>query len=73
MCSDTSVLVLIDLRFCANCLCCLHPFSGSRVAAFWKIAAHSDNDMFSKYKHQIFNLYFPTSVFAVGMVFFLIA
>ena len=37
------------------------------MAAFWKIAAHSAYDMFSKYKYLNANLVFPTSVFGVGI------
>ena len=32
------------------------------MAAYWKIAAHSTYDMFSKYKYLIVNLFFPTAV-----------
>ena len=28
------------------------------MAAYWEIATHSANDMFSKYKYQIVNLVF---------------
>ena len=33
--------------------------SNNRVATYWKIAAHSAHDMFSKYKYLIVNLVFP--------------
>ena len=44
------------------------------MTAYWEIAAHSVDDMFSKYKYMylIVNLVFPTPVFGVGN-FFLIA
>ena len=32
----------------------------------WEIAAHSDYDMFSKYKYLTVNLVLPTSVFALA-------
>ena len=38
---------------------------------YWEIAAHSAYDMFSKYKKLIVNLVFPTSVFGVGISFWL--
>ena len=41
------------------------------MAAYWKIAAHSAYDMFSKYKYVIVNLVFPTSFFGVGISFIL--
>ena len=41
------------------------------MAAYWKTAAHSVYDMFSKYKYLIVNLFFP-SRFWIGH-FFLIA
>ena len=43
------------------------------MAACWKIAAHMASYMFSKYKYLIVNLDFPTTVFGVGISFFLIA
>ena len=36
-----------------------------------KIAAHSAYDVFSWYKYLIVNLVFPTSVFGVGIFFYL--
>ena len=39
------------------------------MTAFWEIAAHSAYDMFSTYKYIIVNLFFPTSVFGVGISF----
>ena len=39
------------------------------MAAYWEIATHSAYDMFSKYKYLIRNLFFPTSVFGVGISF----
>ena len=36
------------------------------MAAYWKIAAHSAYDIFSKYKYLIVNLVFPASVFRSG-------
>ena len=39
------------------------------MAAYWEIAAYSTYDMFSKYKYLIVNLFFPTSVFVVGISF----
>ena len=33
--------------------------SGNGVVAYWKIAAHMANHMFSKYKYLIVNLVFP--------------
>ena len=41
------------------------------MTAFWEIAAHSADDMFSKYKYLIVNLVFTTSVF--GVAFLMIA
>ena len=32
---------------------------GNGVVAYWKIAAHTANDMFSKYKYLIVNLVLP--------------
>ena len=45
--------------------------SGKRVAAYWEIDAHSAYNMFSKYMYPIVNLGFPTSVFGVGISFWL--
>ena len=39
------------------------------MAAYWERAAHSVDDMFSKYKYLIVNLFFPTSVFGMGISF----
>ena len=39
------------------------------MAAYWEVAAHSANDMFSKYKYLIVNLVFPTTGFGVGIYF----
>ena len=36
---------------------------------YLEIAAHSANDMFSKYKYLIVNLVFPISVFGVAVSF----
>ena len=44
---------------------------GNRVTAYWEIAAHSAFDMFSKCWYLIGNLVFPTSVFGVGISFWL--
>ena len=37
--------------------------SGNSVAVYWKTAAHSATDIFSKYKYRFVNLIFSTSVF----------
>ena len=58
---------------CAVCtLCTFTTFLLSldnRVAVYLEIAAHSANDMFSKYKYLIVNLVFSTSVFREGISF----
>ena len=46
------------------------------MAAYWEVAAHWAYDVFSKYciilyKYLIVNLVFPTSVFGVGISFWL--
>ena len=72
-------MVLFVLCFGVEFLCCLDLMcvfisllsSGGWVVAYWKIAAHSAYDMFSKCEYLIVNLVFPTSVFRVGI--FLIA
>ena len=37
------------------------------MAAYWEIAAHSANDVFSEYKYVIVNLVNPISGFEVGI------
>ena len=41
------------------------------MTAYWEIAVHSVDDMFSKYKYMylIVNLVFPTPVFGVEISF----
>ena len=39
------------------------------MAAYWEIAAHSTDVMFSKHKYLIVNSVFPTSGFGVGVSF----
>ena len=63
-------MVQIVLGFRVDfCAFCTLVTSGNRVTAYWEIAAHSANDMFSKYKYLLVNLVFPTSVFGVGISF----
>ena len=51
---------------------CFHIFSLVKVTdwpSIGKIAAHSAYEMFSWYKYLIVTLFFPTSVFGVGIFF----
>ena len=49
-----------------------HIFIKVRVTEWppiWEIAAHSADDIFSKYKYLVVNLVFPTLVFGVEISF----
>ena len=51
---------------------CYHIFSSVKITewpSIGKIAAHSAYEMFSWYKYLIVSLFFPASVFGVGIFF----